>query len=163
MKASSSEYLQAARRRLGSAQLLASTDPATCLSTAYYAALYAARAALSEQDVHARSHRGTWHEFRQRFVARAGVFMPAHPRVGTSFAQEHYAGHAEDHFRVERLHPSITVPFGSYHATALMTREWTPLEPGVRDGKWYIKGIGEIREAALTGPAERAQLVAFRR
>ncbi len=68
MKARSREYLDAARRRLRSARRLASDDPATCLSTAYYAALYAARAALSEQDVQARSHRGAWHEFRQRFV-----------------------------------------------------------------------------------------------
>ena len=64
MKARSREYPDAARRRLRSARRLASDDPATCLSTAYYAA----RAALSEQDVQARSHRGAWHEFRQRFV-----------------------------------------------------------------------------------------------
>jgi uncharacterized protein (UPF0332 family) len=68
VKARSREYLDAARRRLGSARLLAADDPAACLSTAYYAALYAARAALSEQDIQARSHRGAWHEFRQRFV-----------------------------------------------------------------------------------------------
>jgi len=49
VKARSREYLDAARRRLRSARRLASDDPATCLSTAYYAALYAARAALSEQ------------------------------------------------------------------------------------------------------------------
>ncbi len=67
MKARSREYLDAARRRLRSARRLAIHDPATCLSTAYYAPLYAARAALSEQDVQARSHRGAWHEFR-RFV-----------------------------------------------------------------------------------------------
>jgi hypothetical protein len=33
----------------------------------------------------------------------------------------------------------------------------------VRDGKWYIKGIGEVREVALKGPQERAELVAFHR
>src|SRR3954465_5321882 len=31
--------------------------------------------------------------------ARAGIFMPAHLRVGRSYAQEHFPGHAEDHFR----------------------------------------------------------------
>lgn len=32
--------------------------------------LYAARAALSEQDENARTHRGTWHLFHERFVAQ---------------------------------------------------------------------------------------------
>jgi len=95
--------------------------------------------------------------------ARPGVFMPATPRVGAAFAQEHFAGHAEDHFRVVSLHASATVPFGGFRATALETREWTPLEPGVRDGKWYAAGIGVVREAAIRGPVEHAELVAFHR
>ena len=35
--------------------------------------------------------------------ARAGIFMPAHPRVGQSFVQERYAGHAETARRAIRL------------------------------------------------------------
>lgn len=95
--------------------------------------------------------------------ARPGIFMPARPRVGRSYAQEHYPGHAEDHFRIVSRHASVTVPFGAFRGTALMTREWTPLEPGVRDGKWYVKGIGVVRERALKGPVEHAELVAFHR
>jgi uncharacterized protein (UPF0332 family) len=34
----------------------------------YYAMLYAARAALSERDESARTHRGTWHMFRIALV-----------------------------------------------------------------------------------------------
>ncbi|MBA3327623.1 MAG: HEPN domain-containing protein [Solirubrobacterales bacterium] len=68
MKPRSAAYLDAARVRLRSAHTLARSDPSTALSTAYYAALYVARAALSEHDVQSRSHRGAWHEFRQRFV-----------------------------------------------------------------------------------------------
>lgn len=68
MKPRSGEYLKAARTRLDSARSLAKSDPSTSLSAAYYAALYSARAALSEHDVQARSHRGAWHEFRLRFV-----------------------------------------------------------------------------------------------
>lgn len=41
---------------------------AVAVSTAYYAMLYAARAALSERDRHARSHAGTWALFREEFV-----------------------------------------------------------------------------------------------
>jgi uncharacterized protein (UPF0332 family) len=41
---------------------------AVAVSTAYYAMLYAARAALSERDRHARSHAGTWALFREELV-----------------------------------------------------------------------------------------------
>jgi uncharacterized protein (UPF0332 family) len=64
----SSEFLQAARRRLAAAEVAASVDPSTALSAAYYAMLYGARAALSERDSSAKTHRGTWHEFRSAFV-----------------------------------------------------------------------------------------------
>jgi hypothetical protein len=95
--------------------------------------------------------------------ARQGVFMPARPHVGQSFAQEHYPGHAEDHFRVVSPTATIAVPFGTFRDRALMTEEWTPLEPGVRDAKWYVKGIGQVKEATLKGGDERAELVSFRR
>jgi len=95
--------------------------------------------------------------------ARQGVFMPARPHVGQSFAQEHYPGHAEDHFKVVSRTATIAVPFGTFADRALMTEEWTPLEPGVRDAKWYVKGIGQVKEATLKGGDERAELVSFRR
>jgi uncharacterized protein (UPF0332 family) len=65
----STEFLDAARRRLAGAEAVARHDPSTALSAACYAVLYAARAALSEQETSARTHRGTWHEFRRRVVA----------------------------------------------------------------------------------------------
>jgi hypothetical protein len=95
--------------------------------------------------------------------ARQGVFMPARPHVGQSFAQEHYPGHAEDHFKVVSRTATIAVPFGTFRDRALVTEEWTPLEPGVRDAKWYVKGIGQVKEATLKGGDERAELVSFRR
>lgn len=95
--------------------------------------------------------------------ARQGAFMPARPHVGQSFAQEHYPGHAEDHFKVVSRTATIAVPFGTFRDRALMTEEWTPLEPGVRDAKWYVKGIGQVKEATLKGGDERAELVSFRR
>ncbi|MGH2865630.1 MAG: HEPN domain-containing protein [Solirubrobacteraceae bacterium] len=68
MSPRSSEFLQAARRRLAAAEVALREDPSTALSAAYYAMLYGARAALSEQDASAKTHRGTWHEFRIAFV-----------------------------------------------------------------------------------------------
>jgi hypothetical protein len=95
--------------------------------------------------------------------ARAGIFMPADPKAGQTFQQEHYRGHAEDHFRVIDLRATITVPFGTYRRRALMTQEWTPLEPGVRDGKWYARGVGQVAERSLKGGSEFLELVSFTR
>jgi uncharacterized protein (UPF0332 family) len=68
MSPRSAEFLEAARRRLSTAATVARDDPSVALSAAYYAMLYAIRAALSERDVHAKTHRGSWREFRHVFV-----------------------------------------------------------------------------------------------
>jgi hypothetical protein len=94
--------------------------------------------------------------------AKAGIYMPAHPRVGQSYAQEFYKGHAEDHFRVVALAASVSVPYTSSRR-ALLTEEWTPLEPGVLDHKLYVRGIGTVKEETVKGPVERAALVAVHR
>jgi hypothetical protein len=91
--------------------------------------------------------------------AKAGVYMPAHPRVGQSYSQEFYKGHAQDHFRVVALAATVTVPYTSSRR-ALLTEEWTPLEPGVLDHKLYVRGIGTVKEETVKGPVERAALVA---
>jgi hypothetical protein len=110
---------------------------------------------------HVTSTAGSWRDGVKG--ATAGIFMPARPRVGQTFQQEHYAGHAEDRFKVVSLRATVSAPYGTFRARALMTEEWTPLEPGVRDGKWYVRGIGVVREAEIKGGDERAELVSFRR
>jgi hypothetical protein len=94
--------------------------------------------------------------------AKPGIFMFAHPRPGQQARQEYYKGHAEDHFRVVRMRTSITVPYIS-STRAMLTREWTPLEPGVIDHKYYVRGIGTVLEQTVKGPVERNELVSFRR
>ena len=90
--------------------------------------------------------------------ARAGVFMPARPRVGQTFRQEYLKGHAEDHFRVLSLRAHARVPAVSSHR-ALLTKEWTPLEPDVVDHKLYVRGIGLVDERTIRGGDERNALV----
>lgn len=94
--------------------------------------------------------------------ARAGIFMPAHPHRGQSGIQELYKGEAEDHFRVLSLSASAHTPAASSNH-ALLTREWTPLEPGVVDHKLYVKGIGTVLEETVQGGDELNELVAIRR
>ncbi len=90
--------------------------------------------------------------------AEAGIFMPARPRVGKSFRQEYYKGHAEDHFQVLDLAAEVTVPFVR-SSSALLTKEWTPLEPDVVDHKYYVRGVGTVLEQTAKGPKETLRLV----
>ena len=94
--------------------------------------------------------------------ARAGAFMPARPRVGQRFRQEFLKGHAEDHFQVLSLRAPVRVPaVSSRHA--LLTKEWTPLEPDVVDHKLYVRGIGLVEERTIRGGDERNALVSWSR
>ena len=94
--------------------------------------------------------------------ARAGLFFPAHPKPGVSARQEFYKGHAEDHFKVLDGSASVSVPYTSTHHS-VRTKEWTPLEPKVLDNKYYVRGVGTVREIAVKGPVERLELVSFTR
>jgi hypothetical protein len=113
-----------------------------------------------DRQGHVTSREGTWQSGVDR--AKAGIYMPAHPRVGQSIRQELYVGHAEDHFRVLSLDASVSVPYVS-SAHALLTKEWTPLEPGVIDHKLYVRGIGTVKEETVKGGSERNVLVSVRR
>ncbi len=64
---------QAHDRAAMAREVLASGHLEGAVSAAYYAMLYAARAALSEHDEHARTHSGTWHLFHDRYVT-TGAF-----------------------------------------------------------------------------------------
>jgi hypothetical protein len=85
--------------------------------------------------------------------ARAGILMPARPRVGQTGLEEYWQGHAEDHFRV----------IGYLGKNALLTEETTPLEPDVVDHKLYVRGTGTVLERTVRGGDEINELVALRR
>jgi hypothetical protein len=118
--------------------------------------------ATAELDAHGKvtTREGSW--LAGADGARAGLFMPAHPRVGFSARQEYYKGHAEDHFRVLSLTAHVRTP-GASSSRALLTKEWTPLEPGVIDHKYYVRGIGTVLEQTVEGGDERNTLVSFSR
>ena len=90
--------------------------------------------------------------------AQPGVFMQANPELGRWFRQEWYQGHAEDTFRAINLSTPVTVPYGTF-PDALQTEEQTALEPDVLDNKYYVNGIGEVKEIAVQGPVERLELI----
>jgi hypothetical protein len=94
--------------------------------------------------------------------AKPGIYMPLHPKVGQTFQQEYYKGHAEDYFRVLSLAAGVSTPYTS-SKRALLTKEWTPLEPGAVGLKLYVRGIGIAKEQAVKGASERLQLVSVTR
>lgn len=62
--------MEQARDRLAVArEVIESGHPAAAASSAYYAMLNAARAALSEKDEYAKTHTGIWTLFSGAFVA----------------------------------------------------------------------------------------------
>ena len=116
----------------------------------------------AELDAHGRvtSTEGTWQAGRDG--AQPGIYMPARPVPGRTGRQEFYKRHAEDHFEVLSLHANVRVPYTS-SSNALLTKEWTPLEPGVIDHKLYVRGIGTVLEQTVKGGDERLELVSVQR
>jgi hypothetical protein len=108
-----------------------------------------------DKSGHVTSREGSWRAGVDG--ARAGILMTALPKVGQSFRQEYYKGHAEDHFAVLSLSASVVVPYTA-SAHALLTKEWTPLEPDTLDHKIYIRGIGLVKEETIKGGDERWEL-----
>jgi len=109
---------------------------------------------------HVTSTEGSW--LAGRSGAKAGIYMTARPTVGQSRLQEYYKGHAEDHFAVVSLRARVSVPYTTSNR-ALLTKEWTPLEPGTLDHKYYVRGIGNVKEVTVKGPLERSELVSVHR
>ena len=89
--------------------------------------------------------------------ATPGIYMPGDPHVGQSMQQEFYPGQAEDHFVVLLTNGSVKVPAGTYK-DALLTAEWTPLEPEVLGEKFYGKGVGLVKEFDVAGGEETLAL-----
>jgi len=109
---------------------------------------------------HVTTTNGTWRAGING--ARAGIYMFAHPNVGSSAQQEFYKGQAADHFQVVAFDKAVSVPYvSSEHA--MLTKEWTPLEPGALDHKYYVRGVGTVLEQTVKGDVERAALVSVTR
>ena len=90
--------------------------------------------------------------------AQPGIIMLADPQVGDVYRQEFYEGEAEDLAEVTGVGGSITVPLGTF-TDILVTEEWTPLEPDVRERKTYVPGIGVVETRGIKGGDDVTQIV----
>lgn len=102
------------------------------------------------------STEGSWEAGKNG--AKPGIIMEANPKVGDTYQQEFAPGVAEDMAKVLKLNASACVPYRCFD-NLLLTREWTPLEPGVVDHKYYAPGVGEIKEETAKGGLETLVLV----
>jgi len=93
--------------------------------------------------------------------AEPGIIMEANPQVGDRYYQEFYRGVAEDQAKVLELDASICVRYGCFD-NVLVTKEWTRLEPGVVENKYYAKSVGLIFEVIVKGGDEQSELVRVR-
>jgi hypothetical protein len=97
--------------------------------------------------------------------AEPGIIMEADPQVGDRYEQEEAPGVAEDQARVLSLTASACVPYkpasnpNGCFKNLLQTKEWTQLEPGVVEHKYYAKGVGFILGVMVKGGEERTELV----
>jgi hypothetical protein len=116
--------------------------------------------ATKAYDGEAVSTRGSWAAGLDG--ARAGIVMPAHPRVGRQYRQEHAPGVAEDSAKVLSLDEQAQVPFGHF-TRVLLTKDFTPLEPKVLEYKLYAPGVGPVLVLSASGGGGTERLVRFRR
>ncbi len=92
--------------------------------------------------------------------AQAGIIVPAKPEQGLTYREEYYAGEAEDAAEVLSVEGRAGVPFGSF-SDALITRNFTPLEPNVAELKFYARGIGPVLVVQTSGGGSREELVGY--
>jgi hypothetical protein len=89
--------------------------------------------------------------------ASPGIVMPVARRVGDVYRQEFLLGEAEDMGEVASLDEDVSVPYGDFTG-ALMTYDFTPVEPDALEEKFYAPGVGLVLEVdPETG--ERVELI----
>ena len=90
--------------------------------------------------------------------ATPGIVMLADPEVGLSYRQEYYEGEAEDMGKVLSLNAGVFIDLGEF-GDCLKTKEWTHLDPGVIEHKYYAPGMGLVFIEELKGKTVHVELV----
>ena len=93
--------------------------------------------------------------------AEPGIVMLADPKKGDRYQQEFATDIAEDMAQVIGFEASFCVRYGCFE-DVLVTKEWTPLERGVVENKYYAKGVGFIFGVMVKGGDEQTELVRVR-
>jgi hypothetical protein len=105
-----------------------------------------------ETAYHPKSHKSSW--LAGVNGASPGIVMEATPRVGDTYYQENAPGVAEDQATILTLTANVKTPFGRYFGNVLESKEFSALEPGVVDHKYYEPGIGLMKDDVVRGGRE---------
>lgn len=92
--------------------------------------------------------------------AQPGILLPANPQVGDAYRQEFDLGNAEDTVEVISITGTESAPGGSCDGDCFVTRDFSALDPGPEENKYYAPGIGLIVEINLEDGA-RNELVEY--
>lgn len=90
--------------------------------------------------------------------AKPGIVMEAFPHVGDKYQQEFATGVAEDRAKVLSRSAKVTVPYGSFNH-CLKTKDFSLLEPGTVEHKFFAPGVGFVLSVMVKGGSEQLELV----
>jgi hypothetical protein len=102
------------------------------------------------------SRAGSWEAGKDG--AQPGIVMLGRLAIGDHYRQEYLPGEAEDMGRIRATGESVDVPIGSF-TDVLVTEDFTPLEPGIVELKYYAPGIGLLMEETISGGSKGIQLI----
>jgi len=91
--------------------------------------------------------------------ALPGYLILAEPIPGVCYQQEYYEDEAEDTAKVLRLNAEVTLENGDSYEDCLVTKEWTQLDPGNVEHKYYAPGVGLVLIEELKEKSVRVELV----
>lgn len=100
---------------------------------------------------------GSWKAGRDG--AKPGTLVLSAPQVGDTYREEVSLGEAEDVAEVISVTGTESVPAASCSGDCLVTRNFTALEPGVEEIKYYARDVGLILE--VDGEGNRTELIEF--
>jgi hypothetical protein len=92
--------------------------------------------------------------------AEAGIIVAAEPEQGLAYREEYYAGEAEDAAEVLSVGGKVQVPFGFFE-NAMITRNYSGIEPKVEELKFYAKDVGPVLELLVSGGSGRTELLTY--
>jgi hypothetical protein len=96
--------------------------------------------------------------------ALPGIVILAHPTAGDFYQQEFAGDVAHDMAKVLRTNAKVTLIFANSiapdtYSGCMETKEWSPLEPGAVEHKYYCKGVGLVLINELQSSTVRTELI----
>lgn len=90
--------------------------------------------------------------------AKAGIIMKANPVVGEEYQQEYYKNVAEDKAEILALGETVETPYRTF-SDCLKTKDWSPLESGSEEYKYYCPAAGNVVLEVSVESGEKVELI----